>query len=516
MKLLFAAIVTAGLAIIGLSVPASAVTPPDSCFAFNAGLGRITDYYDHEGNNVANPACPRNVGIPSTIGGTSVTSIGDYAFYYSNLTSVSIPSGVTSIGDYAFYYSNLTSVSIPSSVISIESGAFSQNNLTSVSIPNASATMQHSSFVGNPITYMTIGTTTYTEQSPTTEPACFVLSGQTVTGYYQASPLVARDNGVLCGRNVTIPNSVTSIGSSSFSRTNLTSVTIPSSVTSIGGGAFAENQLTSVIIPSNVLNIGDEAFRGNQLTSVNIPSSVTSIGFGAFAVQSRWGANIESGRHGAPDLYSDNPSEAQQAYDSIWYVRLYTSDPTNPNNLVGGIFDEYWWTGDDGNANGVNDTLGGHLIIPASAELQYVNASNASLQTAQLFTGFMAGNYLTNYMATQGPVVPVPADPENPTLGEQAAIDDALSVYYRIGDEVTITPPAIAGYNTPPTQTFVLGAADNQYSYVYAAQGSGANTGGELAETGMSLSVVMGLSAAFLMTGLGSWLMSKRVKGMKL
>ncbi|MDO4563567.1 MAG: leucine-rich repeat protein, partial [Clostridia bacterium] len=45
-----------------------------------------------------------DITIPSTLGGCSVTAIGDYAFCrcYS-LISISIPDSVTSIGDYAFY-----------------------------------------------------------------------------------------------------------------------------------------------------------------------------------------------------------------------------------------------------------------------------------------------------------------------------------------------------------------------------------------------------------------------------
>jgi hypothetical protein len=46
----------------------------------------------------------------------------------------SIPPGVTSIGDYAFYGSQLTSVTIPNSVTSIGYMAFRNNQLTSVSI----------------------------------------------------------------------------------------------------------------------------------------------------------------------------------------------------------------------------------------------------------------------------------------------------------------------------------------------------------------------------------------------
>src|SRR6266702_2905616 len=42
------------------------------------------------------------VAIPSTINGLPVISIGYQAFYWSGITSVTIPNSVTSIGDYAF------------------------------------------------------------------------------------------------------------------------------------------------------------------------------------------------------------------------------------------------------------------------------------------------------------------------------------------------------------------------------------------------------------------------------
>jgi hypothetical protein len=83
------------------------------------------------------------IGYPANRPGTaytipvSVTSIGDFAFYGSGLTSVSIPSSVTSIGDSAFYLcTKLASVSIPSSVTEIKKAAFSGSGLTSVTIPN--------------------------------------------------------------------------------------------------------------------------------------------------------------------------------------------------------------------------------------------------------------------------------------------------------------------------------------------------------------------------------------------
>ena len=127
--------------------------------------------------------------------GSSVTSIGNYAFYncYS-LTSITIPNGVTSIGNYAFYncYS-LTSITIPDGVTSIRQYAFMQcYSLTSITIPNGVTMIANDAFG-----------------------SCSSLS------------------------SITIPDSVTSIASSAFKYCySLTSITIPDSVTSIGQSAF--------------------------------------------------------------------------------------------------------------------------------------------------------------------------------------------------------------------------------------------------------------------------------------
>lgn len=75
-----------------------------------------------------------DVVIPSTIGGLSVTSIGDEAFFYKNLASVIIPNCVKIIGENAFMFKRFTSITIPDSVITIGRRAFYLNQLTSVSI----------------------------------------------------------------------------------------------------------------------------------------------------------------------------------------------------------------------------------------------------------------------------------------------------------------------------------------------------------------------------------------------
>ena len=171
----------------------------------------------------------------------SVTSIGDWACWGSDLTSVTIPNSVTSIGYRAFSASyGLTSVTIGNSVKSIGDYAFiGCDGLTSVTIPNSVTSIGSAAFSG-----------------------CDGLT------------------------SVTIPNSVTSIGANAFEGcSGLTSVTIGSGVTSIGERAFVGcSGLTSVTIPNSVTSIEGWAFNGcTGLTSVTIGSGVTSIGEYAFS-----------------------------------------------------------------------------------------------------------------------------------------------------------------------------------------------------------------------------------------
>jgi len=183
-----------------------------------------------------------------------------------------IPSSVTTIGRFAFNFSNLTSVTIPSSVTAIEYGAFFAFRLTSITIPSSVTT------INNAFAF------------------CPVLTSIDVESGNSA---YASENGVLFDKNKTtlicypmgktadtyvIPSSVTTIGESAFNRCSLISITIPSSVVTIGRGAFAGSSLlTSIIIPSGVTTIEDGTFQScSSLASITIPSSVITIGNAVF------------------------------------------------------------------------------------------------------------------------------------------------------------------------------------------------------------------------------------------
>ena len=93
-----------------------AVAPDPFFCTTNDGTITITGYWGPDGVVI----------IPSSITGLPVTRIGPNAFwFYSGLTSVSIPDSVTSVGDQAFYgCANLTSVTIGIGVTNLGAYAF--------------------------------------------------------------------------------------------------------------------------------------------------------------------------------------------------------------------------------------------------------------------------------------------------------------------------------------------------------------------------------------------------------
>ena len=79
---------------------------------------------------------------------TTNNTIGRFAFWATNLTSITIPNSVTSIEQAAFSYcTSLTSITIPNSVTTIGNGAFGNcPSLTSITIPNSVTTIESVAF----------------------------------------------------------------------------------------------------------------------------------------------------------------------------------------------------------------------------------------------------------------------------------------------------------------------------------------------------------------------------------
>ena len=103
---------------------------------------------------------PKDVLIPPTIGGVPVLVLGETSFSPDwngmEIDSVVIPEGVTTVGDSAFYYNNLTEVVLPSTISIIELWAFESNQITIVPDVSGTALTALGGFDSNPIASLTI------------------------------------------------------------------------------------------------------------------------------------------------------------------------------------------------------------------------------------------------------------------------------------------------------------------------------------------------------------------------
>lgn len=185
----------------------------------------------------------KDLQVPETIDGCTVSSIDDYAFSTS-LRSITIPESVTYISGQAFH---------------------SCINLKNISVLSE-----------NPI-FVFQGNALY--KKDTKELIC-VPAGLKLTEF-------------------SIPYGITRINGAFRWCDSLTNIEIPDSVTRIGDWAFAGCQsLTSINIPDSVASIGDLAFYWCfSLASINIPRSVTSIGKHAFTDCEELIAVVDSGSY---------------------------------------------------------------------------------------------------------------------------------------------------------------------------------------------------------------------------
>jgi hypothetical protein len=326
---------------------------------------------------------PDVVAIPSTINGLPVISIGDYAFYYSSITGVTIPNSVTSIGAHAFdLCDNLTSVPISDSVTNIGEGAFAGCfNLTNIvvdplnsafsSVDGVLFNQNQTTLVQYPMSrpgdsYMipnsviSIGAHAFDGCGNLT--SVTIPDGVTNIGYFAFAYSASLTNIVVDSLNsafssvdgvlfnheqttlvqypggrvgdYTIPNSVTSIADSAFAGCySLTNVTIPNSVTSIGDYAFARCfSLTNVTIPDSVTSVGDFAFSGcSSLTNITLGSGVTSIGVSAFS-----GIDGIGHLHGCPLINVTIPNSVTNI-GNYAFARCYSLTTVTISNSVTSI-----------------------------------------------------------------------------------------------------------------------------------------------------------------------------------
>ncbi len=332
-----------------------------------------------------------------------------------------------------------------------------------------------------------------TAQAVPTLESCFVFNAGAgaITDYGNnlSNPDRTKNRGT-CPTDVEIPSSiggvaVKAIDNGPFASNQLTSVTIPGGVTSIDGTAFQFNQLTSVTISNGVTTIGDSAFSSNQLTSVTIPSTLTSdpsefIGFQGNTIARDFWSNY--------DLKRFTPEQKAAFYANTWYVQVYTSDGTNPQQWQD--YAQVWAMLDPetGEPTGESIIISGFLINPAPATVKFFDGNGTPVAPRLYQTGKQAdGTPIGDLLLANIPVF----NPWFSTPEEFAAIDAALkATYFHTGDTFTYTAPVINGVTpTPASYSFVLGTstAANTRAFTYGTTTAVTPLNTTLSNTGASV-----------------------------
>ena len=296
---------------------------------------------------------PKDIVIPTSLGGYKVLSIGSRAFAEcSTLNTLSIPDGINLISAEAFASCpNLKSVEIGSTVSYIGAKAFANcSSLETVIFKGlleneaiASDAFYGTAWLGSSSQeFVTFGGTILLKYNGTSETVTVPEGVREIASNAFAYNTTVKevilpstlekigDNAfVHCYslEKINVPNTVSHIGAGAFDDTiwmyNQSSdfvvingiliaykgadrhVEIPEGITAIGSGSFMANEnLLSVHLPSTVLYIDSMAFGGcSSVRLINIPASVEWVDEYAFA------GCVNLTIHGSQDSYSQKYAE---------------------------------------------------------------------------------------------------------------------------------------------------------------------------------------------------------------
>ena len=267
-----------------VTIPSTVKSIGDNAFADCAGLKSITaaagnSCYESDGGVLFDKGKTKLIQYPVALSAASYTvpasvkSICTSAFEEcAKIKTVDLSKcALTSVGDFAFGSTGLTSVAVPATVVSIGESAFGNcGNLTAINVS------------GDNKNYMSDSFGVLFDKSET-ELMQFPAGNIKCTAY-------------------TIPKAVKTIGVNAFyGCAGIKSVEFQADtankVTKIGDGAFFGcTGLSDIAVPEGVTAIGDYAFSSAGLKTVSFSNSVASIGDSAFLnCTNLTGINVDSG-----------------------------------------------------------------------------------------------------------------------------------------------------------------------------------------------------------------------------
>lgn len=183
--------------------------------------------------------------------------------------STIIPEGIITIGEDAFWGSELSICNIPSSTKYIEDLAFSMIGLKEIHIPQNVEKISPYAFncYDNEIQKITVDERNSNYDSRN-----------------NCNAIIEKASGVLIRgcQNTIVPQGITAIGSRAFTGCGFKTITLPESIRVIGDNAFDRcRQMQSITLSEGLERLGSNVFDGcESLRSIRIPASVQTIGKG--------------------------------------------------------------------------------------------------------------------------------------------------------------------------------------------------------------------------------------------
>ena len=327
-------------------------------------VGNVLYFLDKSSGTITGFAGePKDIVIPTSLGGYNVVSIGPKAFSgCQTLETLTIPEGISTISANAFSACpELKSVTIGSTVSYIGNRAFADCNMLSGVYFNGfldnieSDAFENTLWItGSSSEFVMLGGTTLIKYNGTAESVtvpegtksiaanAFAYNTSIKEVILPSSLQKIEENAFIhCYslEKISIPPSVSHIGAGAFDDTvwmynqkddfvcvngilvaykgNSNHVELPAGITAIGSGAFmANDNLRSVMLPKSIIYIDSMAFGGcSELRVINIPSRVEWIDEYAFA------GCTKLTLHGVKDSYSQSYAEyMDMPFSTVVYV----------------------------------------------------------------------------------------------------------------------------------------------------------------------------------------------------
>jgi hypothetical protein len=275
--------------------------------------------------------------------GEAVKEIGERAFQYNQITSISFGNTIKVIKDGAFRENKLSgTITIPQGVSVIGGNAFADNSLELAIVPDSNIELHDTAFgkakkIKASQHALETGETNYTksenfEWRKTKDGQGIVIrkyNGKdtelNIPPLIDGLPVVELEQiRIPTVTSLTMPDSVTTINSTNLftDNANLESAKIGSGITSIRNAMFKGcKKLKSITIPDNIITIEPYAFENCGLESVNLGNNVRFIEKNAFANNNLLELSIPEGAVSiAEGAFTGNNLSQVTLPDSITYI----------------------------------------------------------------------------------------------------------------------------------------------------------------------------------------------------